>query len=988
MTLSTLCPFAAVVTFFAIVDLHAAAASSPSASKTNFPRRTCKADELEEICFAKNRTYQQHSKSGHISIGPHHLDKCDVKTISYKVFNGAKINVYPASENSDTWTISINEASALVNISCFIVTPEYSRNYSKLLEIRQDFQECTTPRPQETHKIHRTKLRKGERIDNIFFLDHAPIGTNKYQAFIANASISGLLVPDCTYHVDNRNGRNGTIIHCRLKATKSASFKTDFSFLFGLTNTNSACQDKDSTGYINITFGMGSRRIKRANIFNNNSKIFRTAAPFARVTQPAAQSSYMGKYRCEAINAPRNPFSITREGIIYVDDIGALKVAPENVRLNISWTRNNSTEYEEINVRLVMEPTQTCSHYSADDWIHSRCSSYSSPKSCTRKDSCGLGTGGDTGYQIRNHLETYRCIWRGDKNPDNHETHLYSTCTSDPRFCPDGNCDSLEELAAEDLCPQDCTTKPAFPAKLSKAGRGIDKCNGVLVCDDMGCSCQLKFFASKILPVEPKDDRLIADEQPERLACDTECIFLATGGLLVAVFAIFFSIILWRTVRKRRSSKDKYLENLQEAETPFSDYIDRTVINEPLVLNFHMSRSLENTSANGVKSIKVDAKWKFPRHQIFIEQVLGEGEFGKVLKAKAFNIASRPGYSLVAVKTLKNDARNQDYNDLFSEYQLLKEVNHPHVIQLLGVCSSEDGPLYVIIEYAAFGSLRNYLRKSRHILTAAELGHLEDTFEHKVTARDILSFARQIASGMSYLSDIKLVHRDLAARNILLAENKVCKISDFGLTRDIYEDNAYFKKSKGRVPVKWMAPESLADHLYTTKSDVWSFGVLIWELVTLGASPYPGIQVQNLYNLLKQGYRMERPPNCSTVLYSLMNRCWNVNPEARPSFLDLYHCFDNLLTDNVSYLDLSDNSIINRSYFTNFSIEADSGSADGKDEKVNFLQYSVSKSSLEIGEKMNGIKEQCLGYETPVKAPKPVTPTAALEEYTDMDSKV
>lgn len=139
-----------------------------------------------------------------------------------------------------------------------------------------------------------------------------------------------------------------------------------------------------------------------------------------------------------------------------------------------------------------------------------------------------------------------------------------------------------------------------------------------------------------------------------------------------------------------------------------------------------------------------------------------------------------------------------------------------------------------------------------------------------------------------------MVHRDLAARNILVDENKVCKISDFGLTRDIYEDNAYFKKSKGRgkvifnrpcicqyklarlgiltnlpslVPVKWMAPESLADHVYTTKSDVWSYGILIWELVTLGASPYPGIEVQNLYSLLKQGYRMERPVNCTSVLY-------------------------------------------------------------------------------------------------------------------------
>lgn len=99
-----------------------------------------------------------------------------------------------------------------------------------------------------------------------------------------------------------------------------------------------------------------------------------------------------------------------------------------------------------------------------------------------------------------------------------------------------------------------------------------------------------------------------------------------------------------------------------------------------------------------------------------------------------------------------------------------------------------------------------------------------------------------------------------------MATGKICKISDFGLTRDVYEDDAYFKRSKGRVPVKWMAPESLSDHIYTNRSDVWSFGVLTWELVTLGATPYPGIQVQNLYHLLKSGYRMERPENCSSAL--------------------------------------------------------------------------------------------------------------------------
>ena len=142
----------------------------------------------------------------------------------------------------------------------------------------------------------------------------------------------------------------------------------------------------------------------------------------------------------------------------------------------------------------------------------------------------------------------------------------------------------------------------------------------------------------------------------------------------------------------------------------------------------------------------------------------------------------------------------------------------------------------------------------------------------------------EIARGMAYLTDMKLVHRDLATRNILIAgERKICKISDFGLTRDIYVDDAYWKRGAGKckinindqfqkvsnifpVPIKWMAPESLTDHVYTTKSDVWSFGIVLWEMCSLGCSPYPGISVVTLYRLLQVGYRMNKPPRCPNQL--------------------------------------------------------------------------------------------------------------------------
>uniref|UniRef100_A0A8D3BG32 Tyrosine-protein kinase receptor Tie-1 n=1 Tax=Scophthalmus maximus TaxID=52904 RepID=A0A8D3BG32_SCOMX len=262
---------------------------------------------------------------------------------------------------------------------------------------------------------------------------------------------------------------------------------------------------------------------------------------------------------------------------------------------------------------------------------------------------------------------------------------------------------------------------------------------------------------------------------------------------------------------------------------------------------------------------------------IKFEDVIGEGNFGQVIKA----MIKKDGNKMsAAIKMLKEFASENDHRDFAGELEVLCKLGqHPNIINLIGACENR-GYLYIAIEFAPYGNLLDFLRKSRVLETDPAFAKEHGTAS-TLTSQQLLQFAVDVATGMHYLSDKQFIHRDLAARNVLVGDNLVAKIADFGLSRG---EEVYVKKTMGRLPVRWMAIESLNYSVYTTKSDVWSFGVLLWEIVSLGGTPYCGMTCAELYEKLPQGYRMEKPKNCDDEVYELMKQCWRDRPYERPPF--------------------------------------------------------------------------------------------------------
>ncbi|KAM5280777.1 focal adhesion kinase 1 isoform 17-T17 [Ctenodactylus gundi] len=258
--------------------------------------------------------------------------------------------------------------------------------------------------------------------------------------------------------------------------------------------------------------------------------------------------------------------------------------------------------------------------------------------------------------------------------------------------------------------------------------------------------------------------------------------------------------------------------------------------------------------------------YEIQRERIELGRCIGEGQFGDVHQG-VYMSPENPALA-VAIKTCKNCTSDSVREKFLQEALTMRQFDHPHIVKLIGVIT--ENPVWIIMELCTLGELRSFLQVRKYSLDLSSL----------------ILYAYQLSTALAYLESKRFVHRDIAARNVLVSSNDCVKLGDFGLSRYM-EDSTYYKASKGKLPIKWMAPESINFRRFTSASDVWMFGVCMWEILMHGVKPFQGVKNNDVIGRIENGERLPMPPNCPPTLYSLMTKCWAYDPSRRPRFTEL-----------------------------------------------------------------------------------------------------
>lgn len=338
----------------------------------------------------------------------------------------------------------------------------------------------------------------------------------------------------------------------------------------------------------------------------------------------------------------------------------------------------------------------------------------------------------------------------------------------------------------------------------------------------------------------------------------------ASAGLVVIVALVVIAVVCLK--KQRSGSELEYTEKLQQYISPgVKVYIDPFTYEDPNDAIHEFAKEID------ISCVK-------------IEEVIGAGEFGEVCRGRLKQAGRRE--MVVAIKTLKAGYTERQRRDFLAEASIMGQFDHPNVIRLEGVLT-RSCPVLIITEFMENGALDSFLRLN----------------DGRFTMTQLVGMLRGIAAGMKYLSDMNYVHRDLAARNILVNSNLVCKVSDFGLSRfldDTSSDPTYTSSLGGKIPIRWTAPEAIAFRKFTSASDVWSYGIVMWEVVSYGERPYWDMSNQDVMTAVEQDYRLPPPMDCPMVLHQLMLECWMKERNLRPKFTRIVSTLDKLLRNAAS----------------------------------------------------------------------------------------
>lgn len=398
-------------------------------------------------------------------------------------------------------------------------------------------------------------------------------------------------------------------------------------------------------------------------------------------------------------------------------------------------------------------------------------------------------------------------------------------------------------------------------------------------------------------------------DQSKSNSGSTNIYIIAIIGVVPAAGALLWCVrkVLATKAKEAKVPSSKAGKQEEGIETYETNYQSRTDYGYLKQGNYAKNRAKNveddrRPTAPPQQTVTMPADDEVSREALQLQDVLGEGNFGRVLKATAYGLNGSNRPEPVAVKTLKEYASAEEKRDLLREMRVMRELGkHPNVVTFLGYCT-KDEPLLLVMELVSKGKLLSFLRTHRSKGTY----YNSPEGDGSLGPRDLTTFAFQVCQGMQYIASRGIIHRDLAARNVLVDEHNRCKVADFGLSRSIKDSHTdvYQQRSKGALPVRWLAPECLYLQVFTTKSDVWAFGILLWEIVTLGSTPYPGLCAQEVIKQVREGHIMPQPSHCRWELYRLMRACWSPDPKERPGFAQLCSDLDKLIKLNAGYIDL------------------------------------------------------------------------------------